>query len=586
MYAQFKPTRDGDYNAYICKSYRTKKGGTSSETVEKLGLLSKIAAEHPDMDPRDWVRQRAAMLTEQEKKETAIISMKLSPKRRIPKDKGRSFYGGDLFLMPFYHRLEIDRICGDIARKYKFKFNLNDIFSKLVYGRILFPDSKRATYNAARDFIDFPSFELEDVYKSLSILSRESDFIQSALYHNSLKKGKRNTRLVYYDCTNYYCETEKEDVLRKYGHSKEHRPNPIVQMGMFMDAEGLPLAFCVNPGNTAETQTLRPLEEKLADNFSLSDFVVCTDGGLGCIENRMYNQTEDRDYITVLSLKKLRTHLQDWVLDPDAEWMYAGCTEGITIREAYESFDKETLKTMTFYRDRWTNEEYKLSNGQKVRLEEHLIVTYSPKYAMYQRQKRAEQIARAQLRITRGESPQPKSPNDCRRFIKSFPVTKQGELAEITEYKLDMEKIKSEERFDGFYAYGTSLDDDPLQVIKANSFRSDIETLFRVTKTNLDMRPIYLSDPEHIKGHFIMCFTALLILKQLQFSLGTHYSVDQLCDTLRKIKFLYHDAYGYEPEFTPSDLTDELQRSANILIDTEIIPKATMRKIIRSLKKR
>lgn len=586
MYAQFKPTRDGDYNAYICKSYRTKKGGTSSETVEKLGLLSKIAKEHPDMDPRDWVRERAAMLTEQEKKETVIVSVKLSPKRRIPKGKGRSFYGGDLFLMEFYHKLEIDRICGEISRRYKFKFNLDEIFSKLIYGRILFPDSKRATYNAAKSFIDTPRFELEDVYKSLSILARESDFIQSALYHNSQKTGKRDTRVIYYDCTNYYFEIEQEDELRKYGHSKEHRPNPIVQMGMFMDAEGLPLAFCVNPGNTAETQTLRPLEEKLADNFSLSDFVVCTDGGLGCLENRMYNQTEGRDYITVLSLKKMRAHLQDWILDPEEKWFYAGCQEGIKLKDAYEKFDKETLKTMTFYRDRWTNEEYKLSNGQKVRLEEHLIVTYSPKYAMYQRQKRDEQIARARLRIERGESSQPKSPNDCRRLIKPVSVTEQGELAEITEYKLDTGRIKSEERFDGFYAYGTSLNDDPLHVLKANSFRADIEALFRVTKTNMDLRPIYLSDPEHIKGHFIMCFTALLILKQLQFSLSSHCSIDQLCDTLREIKFLYHDAYGYEPEFTPSDITDELQRNANILIDTEIVPKATMRRFIRSLKKR
>ena len=586
MYAQFKPTRNGDFNAYICKSYRTKKGGTSSETVEKLGLLSKIAKEHPGVDPRDWVRERAALLTEQEKKETAIVSVKLSPKRRIPKGKGRSLYGGDLFLMPFYHKLEIDRICEDISRRYKFKFNLNDIFSKLIYGRILFPDSKRATYNAAQDLIDIPHFKLEDVYKALSILARESDFIQSSLYHNSQKTGKRDTRIIYYDCTNYYFEIEQEDELRKYGHSKEHRPNPIVQMGMFMDAEGLPLAFCLNPGNTAETQTLRPLEEKLADNFSLSDFVVCTDGGLGCVENRMYNQTEGRDYITVLSLKKLRPHLQDWILNPEEEWMYAGCKEGITLKEAYEKFDKETLKTMTFYRDRWTKEEYKLSNGQKVRLEEHLIVTYSPKYAMYQRQKRAEHIARAQLRLDRGETSRPNSPNDCRRFIKSISVTDQGEVAEHTEHVLDEDKIKWEEQFDGFYVYGTSLDDDPLHVIKANSFRTDIEALFRVTKTNLDLRPIYLSDPEHIKGHFIMCFTALLILKQLQFSLSSHYSVDQLCDTLREIRFLYHDAYGYEPVFTPSDITDELQRNANILIDTEIVPKPTMRKYIRSLGKR
>ena len=260
----------------------------------------------------------------------------------------------------------------------------------------------------AQNFIESPSFELEDVYRSLSVLSRESDFIQSQLYRNSIAAKPRDTRVIYYDCSNYYFEIESDDDFRKYGQSKEHRPNPIVQLGLFMDADGLPLAFCVNPGNTPETQTMQPLEEKLADNFQLSDFVACTDCGLGSVDNRMYNMTEGRDYITVLSLKKMRPHIQDWAVDADAEWHTKGYDETFTLEEAAQTFG-DGFSDMVFYRDRWTKETFKDRDGKARELEEHLIVTYSHKYALYQRKTRAEQIARAQSKIDRGESCKPNS---------------------------------------------------------------------------------------------------------------------------------------------------------------------------------
>ena len=584
MFAQFKPTRKGDFNAYIARSFRNRKGDkTSSVIVERLGLLSDIAGEHPEMDPREWVRQRAAELTRKEKENNKAVSVRLSPARRIQPDKKRLYHAGDLFLQPYFHRLGISGICKEIGTRGKYKFNLEDILAKLVYGRILFPDSKLTTWQSAQNFIERPTFELEDIYRALSVLSRESDFIQSQLYRNSIAAKPRNTRVIYYDCSNYYFEIESDDDFRKYGHSKEHRPNPIVQLGLFMDADGLPLAFCVNPGNTPETQTKQPLEEKLADNFSLSDFVACTDGGLGSVDNRMYNKTEGRDYITVLSLKKLRPHLQDWAVDLDAEWHTKGHDESFTLEEAAGIFG-DRFTDMVFYRERWTKETYRGRDGRTRELEEHLIVTYSHKYAVYQRKTRAEQIARAQQKIDRGESCKPKSPNDCRRLIRTVSATAEGEPAEQSCSGIDWEKVHAEERFDGFYAYGTSLDDHPLDILKANSFRSEIETLFRVTKTNLDLRPIYLSRRDRIIGHFITCFMALLILKQLQQSLPQHHSVDSLCDTLRAVKLLYHDAYGYEPAFDRNELTDELQLNANIQIDTEIIPKPTMRKILKQIK--
>ena len=584
MFAQFKPTRKGDFNAYIARSFRNKKGDkTSSVIVERLGLLSDIAREHPDSDPREWVRQRAAELTRKEAEENKTVSVMLSPTKRIKPDRKRLYHAGDLFLQPFFHRLGISGICKEIGTRGKYKFNLEDILAKLVYGRILFPDSKLSTWQSAQNFIEHPSFELEDIYRALSVLSKESDFIQSQLYRNSVAAKPRDTRVIYYDCSNYYFEIESDDDFRKYGQSKEHRPNPIVQLGLFMDADGLPLAFCVNPGNTPETQTMQPLEEKLADNFPLSDFVVCTDGGLGSVNNRMYNKTEGREYITVLSLKKMRPHLQNWAVDAEAKWHTKGYDKEFTLKEAAETFGGR-FADMVFYRDRWTKETYKDGKGGTYELEEHLIVTYSHKYAQYQRKTRGEQIARAQSKIDRGESNKPKSPNDCRRHIRTVSATANGEPAEQTCSEINWEKVSDEERFDGFYAYGTSLDDHPLDILRANSFRGEIEALFRVTKTNLDLRPIYLSRQDRIIGHFIICFIALLILKQLQQSLPQHHSVDSLCDTLRRIKLLYHDAYGYEPAFDPTALTDELQQNANIQIDTEIVTKPAMRKILKQIK--
>ena len=279
----------------------------------------------------------------------------------------------------------------------------------------------------------------------------------------------------------------------------------------------------------------------------------------------------------------MRPHLQDWATDPDALWHTEGHEQAYTLEEASKVFG-EKFSDMTFYRDRWTCEEYSRGKGDRFTLEEHLVVTYCHKYAIYQRKNRAEQIARAKHKIDRGESVKPKSPNDCRRLIRTVSATEAGEEATQSLSSIDWDKIHAEERFDGFYAYGTSLEDHPVDILRANSFRNEIEALFRVTKTDLDLRPIYLSRKDRIIGHFIICFIALLMIKQLQKALANHYSVEELCDTLRSLRLLYHDAYGYEPAFDRTPLTDDLQSSANILIDTEIITKPAMRKILRQIK--
>ena len=237
-----------------------------------------------------------------------------SPTKLTEKEQQRSFNGGYLFLQKIYHELGFHKICEEISRRHKFTYNLDSILSRLLYGRIIFPDSKLSTFNLSSRFLEKPDFEIQHIYRALEVISKETDFIQSELYKNSLKLSKRNTGILYYDCTNYFFEIEQEQGLKQYGYSKEHKPNPIVQMGLFMDGDGIPLAFSITKGNTNEQLTLRPLEEKILDDFKLSKFVVCTDAGLASNANRKFNDQGDRAFITTQSVKKLKNHLKEWTL--------------------------------------------------------------------------------------------------------------------------------------------------------------------------------------------------------------------------------------------------------------------------------
>jgi transposase len=347
---------------------------------------------------------------------------------------------------------------------------------------------------------------------------------------------------------------------------------------MFMDADGMPLAFCINPGNTPETQTIVPLEEKLANNFNLSDFVCCTDGGLGSRDVRKYNKSEGRHYISVQSLKdkKCDPNVQKWALQ-DGNWHIPGYDGEYTLEEAANILGEKFYDT-TLYKDQW----YIVGKGDK-ELSEHFIVTYSKKYADYQLQTRQEQVYRAQTKIDRGESARPKSPNDCRRFITTTHATHDGEIAELSNSAIDESKVADEARFDGLYALATSLDDTPSAILRANHFRYEIEALFRVTKTDLELRPIYLQRKDRITGHFIVCFIALLMIKRLQKQLGSIYSIEQIISQLKSLKYLLIEAHGYIPSFDRTEMLDGLQYAMGKRIDSEIISKPAMRALVREL---
>ena len=278
---------------YVIKSTYLS-GIHSTKIVEKLGTVAELEKKLNGEDPIVWAKRYIEELTKKEKEESREVIVKYSPAKIISKDEQHSFNGGYLFLQKIYHELGLHKICKEISQKYKFDFDLDSILSRLIYGRVIFPSSKLATFQLSTKFIEQPNFDLHQIYRALEVMAKETDFIQSSLYNNSLKVSKRNTGVLYYDCTNYFFEIEQEEGLKQYGVSKEHRPNPIVQMGLFMDGDGIPLAFSINRGNMNEQLTLKPLEKKILSDFELSKFIVCTDTGLASEDNRKFN---DGDWV-------------------------------------------------------------------------------------------------------------------------------------------------------------------------------------------------------------------------------------------------------------------------------------------------
>lgn len=572
---------------YIQKSYRTDDGKSSTRTVERLGTIDEVKARFGEENTMDAVKAYIKELTKADKERNRDVIVKLSQSKMIKKDEQRCYNGGYLFLQKVYHELGLDKICKKIEKSYKNEYDLNSILSMLLYTRILYPGSKLSSLEDAKRFIEQPEVDIHHVYRALSLLAKESDNIQAAVYKNSLKVGARHDKVIYYDCTNYYFESEEECGLRQYGHSKESRPNPIVQMGLFTDMEGIPLAFCVNPGNTAETTTLKPLEDKLRDKFGLSKVVVCTDGGLASYENRKNDHVGERAFITVQSLKKLERHLQDWATETKG-WrivMFDGTDNPKLSEKEYDlaELDPKSFEDSLFCRERW------IKVGKKGHeLEQRLIVTFSFKYKEYLQYVREKQIARAENIIKRGVAGKyGKSQNDPKRFIKSESCTLDGELAQYNSYSLNQEMIDQESRFDGFYGICTDLEDDAPAIIRTNGGRWIIEDCFRITKTDFEARPVFLQRDDRIKAHFLTCFLALILYKYLAKKInrgGYHFSPDEIISTLKDMNFVSVAGEGYIPTYTRTDLTNNLHGSAGFRTDTQIVAKQQMKKIISQSK--
>lgn len=567
-------TKAGSKNCptyYIQKSIRIGKK-TSTKTVERLGSIEEIKARCGDQDPIEWAKEYAKKLTLAEKESKKGVLLKLSSSMLIDKNVRNSCNAGYLFLQDIYYSLGLDKICDSISEKYKFDYDLNDILSMLVYSRIIAPGSKLSSLESAQKFLEQPKCELHQVYRALEVIAKENDFFQAELYKNSQNVINRNKEVLYYDCTNYYFEIEDEDDFRKYGVSKEHRPNPIVQMGLFMDADGIPLAFSVFDGNQNEQPSMSPLEKKIIKDFDTSDFIVCTDAGLSSTANRKFNSIQGRGFVTTQSVKKLKGFLQDFCLEDDG-WYLPGSSKKYKLSELDEESDYDKV----FYKDRWINED---------NLEQHLIVTYSIKYRNYQRTIRERQIERAKKLVESPSKLTKNRANDPKRFIEQGHCTPDGEVASKTITSLNQEQIDNEAKYDGLYAVCTNLEDDISSIIKINQKRWEIEECFRIMKTEFKARPVYLSRKDRITAHFTTCFTALVIYRILEQKLNEKYTCEELIDTIRAMDMLIAPGEGYIPTYTRTDITDALHEAFGFRTDYQITSQKNMRKILNQTKKK
>ena len=558
---------------YISKGYVNDKGVSTSVIVRKLGTLKELLPEHGPTrdDVMAWAREQARIetLKYKQEKEEKQIKLTFHADRLLDYHKQTFFRGGYLFLQSIYYQMQMNKICRKLKQRYKFKYDINAILSDLIYARILDPCSKRSSYKAASEFLEKPSYELHDVYRALDVLGAECDLIQAEVYKNSHFMGKRNDKILYYDCSNYYFEIEQEDGSKKYGKSKEHRPNPIIQMGLFMDGDGIPLAFSLFPGNANEQTSLKPLEKKVLGDFGCQKFIYCSDAGLGSESIREYNHMGERAYIVTQSIKKLKKEEKEWALGPQG-FKRVSDDKPVDITKLPE--DDKGL----YYKD----EPYTTK-----KLHQRLIITYSPKYALYQKSIRNKQVERAQKMLDSGKTKKNrKNPNDPARFIGKMAVTKDGEAADIKQY-LDEDKIAEEVQYDGLYAVCTDLLDDEVDdILKVSEGRWKIEECFRIMKTDFTARPVYLRDENRIKAHFLICFLGLTVYRYLEKKLDLKYTCEELLDTLKAMNFAGIQEQGFIPLYRRESITDALHEACGFRTDYQFITKSKMRTIQKKSK--
>lgn len=562
-------------DVYINQSYRKVNGKSSSRIYRKLGKLNELLVQFSgDYDAMmRWAKSEAEKDTAAYNAKTSDVSLSLSRVTYIPKNQERCFQTGYLFLQKLCTELKVNSICRKISKRHKYTYDFSAILTDLVFARILSPSSKLSSFSFCQTLLEPPKYELQNLYRALSVMAEESDFIQEELYRNSNFVHPRNKKILYYDCTNYYFDIEQEDDFRRYGKSKEHRPNPIVTMGLFMDADGIPLAFDLFPGNQNEQTTLKPLESKVIRDFQCSEFVFCSDAGLGSKANRRYNCFGNRSYVITQSLKKMREEDRQTALNPK-QFRKLSSNRFIDISTLDES-DPDVYETIYY-------KEVPVVSGD---MDETVLVTYSPKYRAYQKKIREQQVSRAIRMIEQpGKKRRSKNQNDPARFVKSVAITADGEVAEKHIYGLDTERME-EARYDGFYAVITNLEGDVGEILNINRQRWEIEENFRIMKTDFEAHPIYVRREDRIKAHFLTCHISLLIYRLLEKRLGNQYTCNEILSTLRSMQVtLLSKESGYIPSYKRTDLTDALHKTFGFHTDYEFISKSSMRSIIKSTK--
>lgn len=562
------------YSYYsIIKDYTNIKGKRTTKIFEKLGNQKQVEERFGKKDTLNKIKEYINELNNEDKDE--LLKREYNPNKRIAPGIKRQFNVGYLFLQKLYNSLKIKDICKTIQDKYQFHFDLNEILSYLVFARIIYPSSKLETFKQCQNFIEQPKFKLHDEYRALSYIAENMDYIQESLFNNSKNVIKRNSNVIYYDCTNYFFEIDDEDEIRKYGISKEHKPNPIVGMGLFMDGDGLPLSCNIYPGNMNEQKTLIPEEAKIVNNFKMDStkIILCTDAGLASDEIKKYNIKDNRGFVITQSLKKLKDEYKQQVFDKSG-WRIANDLRNIYNLETIENDEelKEKYYDTLFY---------KIVETETKSVKQDLIVTFNFRYFDYNRNIRNNQIERARKSIeTNNVTRKGKNQNDYRRLINQINSTDNGEVAENQSYTINQELINEEEKYDGYYALTTNLVDDITEILKIVKGRWEIEESFRIMKSDFLARPVNLSREDRIKAHFMTCFISLFIYRLLEKKLDNKYTSSQILETLRKMTMLEQKGLGFEPIYERTDITDELHNLFNFNTDLELINYKKMKKIL------
>lgn len=576
---------------YMAKTYRKNNGKSSTKIVEKLGTLEEVTEKANGEDPIVWAKKYVEEKTKEENENRGIYYEKLIEGKELNSEQ-KIYNLGHIFLRKIFEELDLDKLCKDIKKDYKFDYELDDILEDLICTRVMYPTSKLSSYEKAHKFLRQPKYKLHDVYRALDVLAKEKEKIEKWCYEKSLNVIKeRNTKVLYYDCTNYFFEIELEDEddleqdkkgLRKYGKNKENRPLPIVEIGLFIDGSGFPLAFNINPENTNEQTTLRPLEKQIMKDFELSKFLVCTDAGLGSFNNRNFNNKGNRVYIVTQSLKQLPREYQADAIS-NIGWHLLGSSKSINLGKLnkYDSKNKNI-----YYKEILITRSKKDPDTKKrITLKERMIVTFSPKYATYQKNIRDAQIFRAKEMIEKHPERYTKLPqNNAKRFIQKENITTDGECAEKYKlyYKESLEKY--EEQFDGLYALCVpeEMEASVEEILQVSKGRWEIEESFRIMKSEFKARPVYLRLENRIKAHFVICYLSLLVYRILEKEkLQDKYTTEEIIKTLKDMQTNKIEGIGYKQLYQKTEITTDLNNNYTFNIDQEFIGIKNLKKFLK-----
>ena len=607
-----KRLKDPTY--YIQQGFRNGKK-TTTKNIKRLGKHSELLLITDD--PLEYAKNEVKKMNEEYRSGRSEFIVTMDFNERIPStdspcSNSTSLNIGYLYLKDIYAKLNLSDFFKSVSSDRKITYDCNKICQFLTYARILDPASKYGTYDKLDTYYEKPQVEYQHMIRFLDILDRNSDKYLKHLFDNSENIVKRDTSVMYYDCTNYFFETEKPDEeivdevtgeiilgLRQFGISKENKTSPIVEMGLIMDSRGIPISMCIHPGNTNEQLTAVPLEKEVIRMTGNKKFIYCADAGLGSYNIRKFNDMGGRAYIVTQSVKKLGQEIKNIVLN-DSNYHLLSNDDAITLKEM-RTFDKKDANNLSLYNDfaykvipantamdtgLYEEKVYKNGRTKKVKtkgtLHQYIIVTFSRKMMEYQRTIRERQLERAK-KLLRLKDPEKikKGPNDIRRFLKNT-------SSDTANYVLDMDKIHEEEKYDGFYAVATNLDDSAKDILAVAQNRYKIEDCFRIMKTNFDARPVFLRKPERIRAHFLICYTALLIYRLMECKLDdnlTHVTTSNLIKTLRNMNVVNMDDMYYKSIYSGSQALDALERCFELQLNRKYYRPSDLNKIVKKFSK-